>query len=141
MTTTAAINFITDGFPAPGLRPVQRLITGNKEEDGKGHFLVTDAGDHHRVMGENQAVANIIYSTNENPVDLNEDKDIKFSQENEVRLILSNTWFPHDVMLTRRKARSPYHQRHCGAHDRLRPWSRVTHAPCHVNRLWYCAGG
>ncbi|CAG8904538.1 unnamed protein product [Penicillium egyptiacum] len=88
MTTTAAINFITDGFPAPGLRPTQRLITGNKEEDGKGYFLVTDNGDHHRVMGENQAVANIIYSTNENPVDLNDDKDIKYAQENEVSLTL-----------------------------------------------------
>ncbi|OQE10141.1 hypothetical protein PENFLA_c090G05285 [Penicillium flavigenum] len=90
MTTTAAINFITEGFPAPGLRPTQRLITGNKEEDGKGHFLVTDNGDHHRVMGENQAVANIIYSTNENPVDLNDDKDIKYAQENEPGLHITN---------------------------------------------------
>ncbi|KAF9245117.1 hypothetical protein DTO012A7_8772 [Penicillium roqueforti] len=90
MTTTAAINFITDGFPAPGLRATQRLITGNKEEDGKGHFLVTDNGDHHRVMGENQAVANIIYSTHENPVDLNEDKDIKYAKENEPGLHITN---------------------------------------------------
>ncbi|KGO73179.1 hypothetical protein PITC_003660 [Penicillium italicum] len=76
MNTTAAIDFITDGFPAPGLQPIQRLVTGNKEEDGKGYFLVTDTGDHHRVMGQNQAVANVIYSTHENPIDLNEEKDI-----------------------------------------------------------------
>jgi hypothetical protein len=85
MATTAAIDFITDGFPAPGLRPIQRLITGHKE-DGKGYFLVTDTGDHHRVMGQNQAVANILYSTAENPVDLNEEKDIKYAHDNEVFL-------------------------------------------------------
>ncbi|KAI9368954.1 NAD(P)-binding protein [Aspergillus egyptiacus] len=67
-----------------------RLITGNQEEDGKGHFLVTDTGDHHRVMGEKQAVANIIYSTHENPVDLNEEKDIKYARENEPGLHIPN---------------------------------------------------
>jgi hypothetical protein len=84
MTTTAAIDFITDGFPAPGLRGTQRLITGNKEDDGLGHFVVTDTGDHHRVMGQSQAVANIIYSTAENPVDLNDEKDIHYAKETEV---------------------------------------------------------
>lgn len=79
----AAKGFITDGFPAPGLRKTQRLITGNGS-DGKGHFLVTDHGDHHRVMGEQQAVAVIPYSTHENPVDLNDDVDVAFARENEV---------------------------------------------------------
>ena len=82
---TAAVGFITEGFPAPGLRKTQRLITGHGE-DGKGHFLATDAGDHHRVMGEGQAVAAIPYSTNENPVDLNGNVDITFAMENEVRV-------------------------------------------------------
>ena len=81
--TTAAVGFITDGFPAQGLRKTQRLITGHGE-DGKGHFLATDAGDHHRVMGEGQAVAVIPYSTKENPVDLNGNVDISFAKENEV---------------------------------------------------------
>ena len=81
---TAAIDFITDGYPAPGLRKCQRLITGHGE-DGKGHFLVTDAGDHHRVMGEKQAVAVIPYSTKETPVELNDDADMKFARNNEVR--------------------------------------------------------
>ncbi len=35
-------------------------------------------------MGEKQAVMNIIYSTKETPVDLNDDVDIKFAKENEV---------------------------------------------------------
>lgn len=81
---TAAVGFITEGFPAPGLRKTQRLITGHGE-DGKGHFLATDAGDHHRVMGEGQAVAIIPYSTKENPVDLNGNVDVSFAMENEVR--------------------------------------------------------
>ena len=80
---TAAIDFISDGYPAPGLRKAQRLVTGHGE-DGKGRFLVTDAGDHHRVMGEKQAVAVIPYSTKETPVDLNGDTDIEFARQNEV---------------------------------------------------------
>ncbi|RWQ91365.1 hypothetical protein C8Q69DRAFT_510997 [Paecilomyces variotii] len=89
MATTAGIDFITDGFPAPGLRPIQRHITGYNK-DGKGHFLVTDTGDHHRVMGQNQAVANILYSTFENPVDLNDERDIKYARENEPGLHIHN---------------------------------------------------
>lgn len=81
----AAKGFITDGFPAPGLRKTQRLITGHGA-DGKGHFIFTDNGDHHRVMGEQQAVAVIPYSTKDNPVDLNEDVDVAFARENEVRV-------------------------------------------------------
>ena len=80
--TDAAKDFITDGFPAPGLRKTHRLITGHGA-DGRGHFRVIDNGDHHRVMGEQQAVAVIPYSTKENPVELN-DVDVAFSRENEV---------------------------------------------------------
>ena len=78
------VNSITNGFPAPGLRETQRLVTSH-DARGKGYFLTTDHGDHHRVMGEKQAVANILYSTRENPVDLNGDQDIEFAKRNEVR--------------------------------------------------------
>ena len=81
---TAAHDFITSGYPAPGLRKTQRLITGHGD-DGKGHFIVTDAGDHHRVMGEKQAVAVIPYSTKETPVELNGDVDVEYARDNEVR--------------------------------------------------------
>ena len=100
---TAAIDFVTDGFPAPGLRKTQRLITGHGS-DGKGHFLVTDSGDHHRVMGEKQAVAVIPYSTNENPVDLNGDVDVKFARENEVCLALYSCIFRKGRRLSRSRA-------------------------------------
>ena len=106
MASTEAINYITtDGFPAPGLRKTQRLITGHNAE-GKGVFLATDHGDHHRIMGEGQAVANILYSTKENPVDLNGDLDVAWAKENEVctyvsyvlclRLRLSPAFIPTD---------------------------------------------
>ena len=80
---TGAIDAITKGYPAPGLRNTERFITAHGA-DGKGYFHTSDHGDHHRVMGEKQAVMNIIYSTRETPVDLNEDVDIKFAKENEV---------------------------------------------------------
>lgn len=70
-------------FPAPGLPRTVRHITGHNTE-GKSVFLQTDCGDHHRVMGEKQAVANILYSTVETPVDVNGDVDIKHAKENEV---------------------------------------------------------
>ena len=83
---TAAHDFITSGYPATGLRRTQRVVTGHGP-DGKGHFLpAADAagGDHHRVMGERQAVAVIPYSTRETPVDLNGDVDVKYAMETEV---------------------------------------------------------
>ncbi|KAF5566611.1 cupin domain-containing protein [Fusarium napiforme] len=69
-------------FPAPGLRQIVRHITGHRE-DGKAHFLVSDHGEHYRFMGENKAVANIIYSTQETPVNLNEDVDVVKSNQEE----------------------------------------------------------
>lgn len=96
--TTEAIGFVTKGFPAPGLRDIQRLITGHGS-DGKGHFIATDNGDHHRVMGEQQAVANILYSTFESPVELNGDIDVKRAKEVEVGPILSSG--QHNQLITR----------------------------------------
>ncbi|KAI9789485.1 MAG: hypothetical protein M1816_006027 [Peltula sp. TS41687] len=84
-----AAGYVTDGFPGPGLRKTQRLITAHNAE-GKGYFETTDAGDHHRVMGEQQAVANILYSTRDNPVELNGEVDIKFAKENEPGLHITN---------------------------------------------------
>lgn len=80
---TGAEGFITDGFPAPGLPRTQRHITGHNGE-GKSVFLITDSGSHQRVMGESQAVANILYSTKDTPIECNGDVDIKFAQETEV---------------------------------------------------------
>lgn len=80
--------YITSGFPAPGLRRTVRHITGYNG-DGKSVFLGTDCGDHHRMIGDQQALANILWSTVETPVDINGDVDIKHAQENEVGLFES----------------------------------------------------
>ncbi|KAK4992375.1 hypothetical protein LTR50_001133 [Elasticomyces elasticus] len=83
------VDYITEGFPAPGLSKIVRYITGHNAE-GKSVFLSKDCGDHHRVMGKQQAVANIIYSTNQTPVELNGNVDIKFAAENEPPLHIHN---------------------------------------------------
>lgn len=75
-------------FPAPGLRRTVRHITGHNEE-GKGVFIKTDCGDHHRVIGNDQALANIMYSTKDTPVEMNGDVDLKFALENEVSIHLT----------------------------------------------------
>ncbi|RYP78220.1 hypothetical protein DL771_000697 [Monosporascus sp. 5C6A] len=81
--------YISTGWPAPGLRRTVRHITGHNAE-GKGIFLSTDCGDHHRMMGNQQALANIIYSTKETPVELNGDVDVKYAKENEPPLHIHN---------------------------------------------------
>jgi hypothetical protein len=75
-------------FPAPGLRQIFRHITGHNDK-GESVFLSSDHGDHHRVMGENQALANIIYSTRETPVELNGNVDIEKAKEQEVNNLSS----------------------------------------------------
>jgi hypothetical protein len=80
--STASIGYV-DTFPAPGLNRTVRHITGHNAE-GKAVFLSTDCGDHHHVMGEKQAITNIIYSTNTTPIEVNDDVDIKYAKENEV---------------------------------------------------------
>ncbi|RYP12515.1 hypothetical protein DL765_007277 [Monosporascus sp. GIB2] len=69
-------------FPADGLRHARRFITSHNEE-GKGVFIVDDDGDHHRIMVQGQAVANIIYSTKGEKVDMNGDKDLIYARDNE----------------------------------------------------------
>lgn len=70
-------------FPAEGLRHARRFITSHNK-DGDGVFVNDDDGDHHRVMVEGLAVANIIYSTAENPVDMNDDQDLAYARDHEV---------------------------------------------------------
>ncbi|RAH42314.1 cupin domain-containing protein [Aspergillus brunneoviolaceus CBS 621.78] len=81
--------YVLNGFPAPGLRKTVRHITGHNL-DGQSVFLSTDCGAHHRVMGEQQAVANILYSTKETPVDLNDEADLKYAAETEPGLHIHN---------------------------------------------------
>lgn len=76
-------------FPAEGLRPARRFISSHNKE-GKGVFVVDDNGDHHRVMVNGAGVANIIYSTEGNPVDMNDDKDLKYARENEPAIHVAN---------------------------------------------------
>ncbi|KAI1123017.1 hypothetical protein F5Y10DRAFT_252733 [Nemania abortiva] len=91
MTTqsTPGAGFITEGFPAPGLPRTQRHITGYNAE-GKSVFLHTDSGSHYRIMGEQQAIANILYSTSATPVDTSGDSDIKMAQDKEPPLSYPN---------------------------------------------------
>ncbi|CAJ2505663.1 Uu.00g130570.m01.CDS01 [Anthostomella pinea] len=84
-----SVGYITNGFPAPGLRRTVRHITGHND-NGKSVFLSADSGDHHKIMGDQQAIANILYSTIETPVDLNDDVDIKHAKENEPPLNYTN---------------------------------------------------
>ncbi|KAI1120191.1 NAD(P)-binding protein [Nemania abortiva] len=76
-------------FPAPGLRQIFRHITGLNEK-GESIFLGSDHGDHHRIMGEQQAVANILYSTQETPVELNGNADIEKARAQEPPLHYHN---------------------------------------------------
>ncbi|KAL3484004.1 hypothetical protein BJX62DRAFT_248832 [Aspergillus germanicus] len=81
--------YVVNGFPAPGLRKTVRHITGYNEA-GQSVFLSTDCGDHHRDMGEGRAVANILYSTRETPIDLRDDRDIKAAKETEPPIHIPN---------------------------------------------------
>ncbi|KAF2177783.1 NAD(P)-binding protein [Zopfia rhizophila CBS 207.26] len=72
-----------------GLPRVQRHITGHNEQ-GHSVFLSTDSGAHHKELVDKGALANIIYSTNSHPVELNDNVDIKFQAENEPGLTVKN---------------------------------------------------
>jgi len=76
-------------FPADDLRNPFRLITSHNEK-GEGIFCATDRGDHHRVMVQGKGVANIIYSTHQNPVDLSDERDIEYAKKNEPGLHVHN---------------------------------------------------
>ncbi|XXH01656.1 hypothetical protein Hte_008016 [Hypoxylon texense] len=76
-------------FPADGLRTSRRFISSHNK-DGKGVFVVDDEGDHHKVMVQGEAVANIIYSTDRNPVDMNDDRDLLYARDNEPPIHVAN---------------------------------------------------
>lgn len=82
MMTDDPKGYYTESFPAPGLRQIFRHITGQNDQ-GQSVFLHSDHGDHYRLMVEKQAVANILYSTRETPVDLNDDVDVKKAKAEE----------------------------------------------------------
>jgi hypothetical protein len=73
-------------FPADDLRHARRYITSHNDS-GEGVFVVDDDGAHHRGMVRGKGVANIIYSTGSNPVDMNDEKDIAYAKDNEVGLL------------------------------------------------------
>lgn len=75
--------YVQHPFPVVGLPRVVRHMTGH-DAQGKSVFLSTDCGDHHRELGDKSAIANIIYSTHETPIELNGDVDIKKAREIEV---------------------------------------------------------
>ena len=75
-------------FPAADLPSSQRFITSHNAT-GDGVFVITDSGDHHRVMVNGKGAANIIYSTQGNPVDVNGDIDIALAAKKEVRTLMT----------------------------------------------------
>ncbi|KAL9017474.1 MAG: hypothetical protein Q9185_005187 [Variospora sp. 1 TL-2023] len=85
----AGAGSVTTEWPVAGLSRVMRHITGYNAE-GKSVFLSSDCGDHHRVIGEKQAIGNIIYSTNATPIEINGEVDIKYAKENEPGLSVHN---------------------------------------------------
>ena len=123
-------------FPADGLRAARRFTSGHNKE-GKGVFVGDDEGEHHRIMVEGGAVANIIYSTAGNPVDMNDDKDLKFAKENEVRLPfpMAMTILIDLCRVLLRAACNSRRQRQRGPLDRFCAGHGVANPPCYVDRL------
>ncbi|KAI1807184.1 hypothetical protein F4811DRAFT_550139 [Daldinia bambusicola] len=80
--TTPLPEYYVQSFPAPGLRQTVRHITENNVK-GESRSLSSDHGEHYRFRVEHQAVASIIYSTRENPVDLNGNVDMIKAHEQE----------------------------------------------------------
>ena len=90
-----------------GLPRVVCHITGHNAE-GKSVFLSTDGGDHHHELVSQSAIANIIYSTNQHPVELNGDVGINYTHENEVRtpqLLMPST--QHNRTKSKHSPRAP----------------------------------
>ncbi|KAF2439286.1 hypothetical protein P171DRAFT_421734 [Karstenula rhodostoma CBS 690.94] len=76
-------------FPADDLRHARRFVTGHNTK-GEGVFVNDDDGAHHRLMVNGNAVSNIIYTTEGNPVDLNGDKDLFYARDNEPGIHIAN---------------------------------------------------
>jgi len=71
-------------FPSEGLRKAKRFITSHNEE-GKGVFIQEDHGDFETVMGDGQAVRLDLFTTEKFPIDMNDEKDVKWSSSVRVR--------------------------------------------------------
>lgn len=84
-----AEGYVQTAHPVQGLPRVVRHITGHNTE-GKSVFLSTDVGDHHRELVNRSAIANILYSTNQHPVELNGEVDVKYAQGNEPGITVKN---------------------------------------------------
>jgi len=84
-----AEGYVQTPHPVQGLPRVVRHITGY-DAQGKSVFLSTDVGDHHRELVNKSAIANIIYSTAQHPVDLNGSADIKYACESEPGITVKN---------------------------------------------------
>lgn len=125
--------YISQGFPAPGLRRTVRHITGHNA-DGKGVFLSTDCGDHHRIIGDRQALGNILYSTSETPVDLSDDKDVLHAKEHEVAAFRSHLRCAR-VIANTEEAPAALSEWDSGTHDRFLPGLGVAYAQGGVTRL------
>ncbi|KAI0154648.1 hypothetical protein GGR57DRAFT_512185 [Xylariaceae sp. FL1272] len=93
MTSTDMHNpaegYVQTPHPVQGLPRIVRHVTGHNAE-GKSVFLSTDVGDHHRELVNKSAIANIIYSTNQHPVELSGNADVKYAHENEPGITVKN---------------------------------------------------
>ena len=100
-----AVGYVKTAHPVQGLPRVVRHITGH-DAAGRSVFLSTDVGDHHRELGDKSAIANILYSTSEHPVELNGDADVTYARENEV--CSSSVPMPQAYIL-KQTSINPYH--------------------------------
>lgn len=114
-----AEGYVQTPHPVQGLPRVVRHITGHNDE-GKSVFLSTDIGDHHRELVKKSGLANILYSTNQHPVELNGDVDIKYARENEVTSSNPISWREHSQQSSQANSGAAwYHsqERDCLPHD------------------------
>lgn len=83
-TTTNETSYFNGSFTAPGLPVFKRTITGH-HEDGLGHFLVSDSGDHRisrKAAGfPYEAAQAVMYGTFEMPVNINGVDDLDAVRE------------------------------------------------------------
>ncbi len=70
-----------------GLRPATRFTT-SVDANGKGVFTRADQGDFEATMGDGRVARFDLFQTDQVPVNMNADTDIKYSTTNQVH-------FPH----------------------------------------------
>ena len=111
---------------------VVRHATGRNAE-GKSVFLSTDDDDHHhRELVDKSAIATIIYSTYQHPVELSGDVNIEYAHENEVR---SSQLLIHS---TEDRTKAKYSPKFPWRTDPLAAWLislQVAHHQCSASRV------